>query len=99
MGRGPSRHPQPSCSGIADFAAIILATRSLLPSVDPREAPQHLAGQPLQPNAGPLQQPLAPRITASTQLVNQSLKTGGVIIDGHLIFPPGSCKQRQSPGC
>src|SRR5580704_16717063 len=26
MGRGFSRHLQPSCSGIADFAAIILAT-------------------------------------------------------------------------
>src|SRR5262249_40528853 len=29
MGRGLSLHPQPSCSGIAAFAAIILATHIL----------------------------------------------------------------------
>src|SRR5215468_3108055 len=28
MGRGLSRQPRPSCSGIADFAAIILATHN-----------------------------------------------------------------------
>jgi hypothetical protein len=92
MGSGLSPHPRPSCSGIADFAAIILATHTMHDLLTPPESrPESVSGG--QTASGPTDWPRASPVAregsfrpASRRTLGWSSPVGRAAVLGSTIF-------------